>query len=77
MGLTLKTRQVIYNVNINSKKAEVTVLMSDKLYTIIQCFTKSYKDERTFIMIKRSFNQEDINSKIQVDLVHSVDLCHS
>lgn len=35
MGLTLKTGQVIYNVNTNSKKAKVTVLMSDDLYTII------------------------------------------
>ena len=31
MGLTLKIRQVIYNVNTNSKKAEVTLLMSDEL----------------------------------------------
>lgn len=70
MGLTLKIRQVIYNVNTNSKKAEVTLLMSDELYTIIQCFTKSYKDERTFIIIKRSFNQEDINSKMWIHFLH-------
>lgn len=70
MGLTLKTGQVIYNVNTNSKKAKVTILMSDELYTIIQCFIKSYKDKRTFIMIKRSFNQEDIKSKMWTHFLH-------
>lgn len=70
MCLTLKIWQVTCNVNTNSKKAEVTILMSDELYTIIQCFTKSHKDERTFIMIKRSLNQEDINSKMWIHFIY-------
>lgn len=40
MRLTLKIWQVTCNVNTNSKKAEVTVLMSDELYTNNTVFYK-------------------------------------
>lgn len=52
------------------KKVEMIVLMADELHTIRQSLTESYKGKRTFIMIKRSPNQEDITSKMCMQFLY-------
>lgn len=46
------------------------VLMADELHTIRQSLTESHKGKRTFIMIKRSPNQEDITSKMCMQFLY-------